>query len=142
MKEEFISVADSRQLGGEGREAEQADLVVVVMVGVDVVVDWLGRVPEMVVVNILGDPVQEEGVGEHLRDVGDVILRHILRAAVVLQNLVSFGRVLLCDLQGVLVKQKQRSPKVPIVDHRVEKKIVSKEYDLCDKKSLILVCAE
>ena len=42
MKEEFISVADSGQLGGEGREAEQADLVVVVMVGVDVVVDWLG----------------------------------------------------------------------------------------------------
>ena len=61
------------------------------MIRVDVVVHRFGGVLEVVVVNVLGDAVEEEGVGEHGGHVGDVPVVDISGAAVVLQHIISLN---------------------------------------------------
>ena len=62
------------------------------MVRVDVVVHRFGGVLEVVVVDVLGDAVEEEGVGEHGGHVRDVPVVDISGAAVVLQHVVSLHK--------------------------------------------------
>ena len=63
-------------------------LIILIVVGVDVVVHRFGGVLEVVVVDVLGDAVEEEGVGEHGGHVGDVPVVDISGPAVVLQHVI------------------------------------------------------
>ena len=63
-------------------------LIFFVVISVHVLINGITGELEMIVINVLGDPIEEVRISEHVGHVDDVIHGDVPRAAVVLQYLV------------------------------------------------------
>ena len=97
---------------------------------------------EMVVINVFCDPKEEIAVSEHLSHVDNMLCGYIYSATVILQNIISFTSVIRRDLQCMLVKKEDRSPDIPVVDHKVKEVVIQLSNDLGNEKTFIMVCSK